>query len=116
MFRLIVAAITCLVLVAAAAKGADRFFINTSGRSWGTPGSVSPNWSATDGGAGGATAPSTSDAANFTLNNTYTVTFTNNTTNQHMIVEQGTVTLDLNGSRYSLTDFLSPPAVQVGTV
>jgi T5SS/PEP-CTERM-associated repeat protein len=59
------------------------------------------HWSATDGGAGGATVPTTTDIAYFTLNNTYVVSFTGGVTNVELLIENGNVTFDLGGQTYT---------------
>ena len=87
----------------------ERFWVTPAGGAFVTPG----NWSATDGGAGGATVPVAGDIANFTLNSTYTTTIAANTTNLALDVENGNVTLDLGSSTYTLT---SGGAVHIGKV
>ena len=69
--RTVPAAAAGLLCLAPALHAADRFWIGTAGGAFGSTG----NWSATDGGSGGASVPGAADVANFTLNNTYTVTF-----------------------------------------
>ncbi len=93
------------------ARAAERFWITPTGGNWGTPGVADADWSATNGGAGGATAPTTTDIANFTLNNTYEVTFSENVTNSFDI-ENGNVTFDLQGFTYAI----SSAAIHVGNV
>ena len=82
-----------------ALHAADRFWIDSLGGAF----DISGNWSATDGGVGGATVPAAADVANFTLNNTYTVTFNAAATNLALDVENGNVTFDLNGLSYTAT-------------
>jgi T5SS/PEP-CTERM-associated repeat protein len=91
--------VNCLALPAVAA---DRFWITPTG---GTFGAIA-NWSATDGGAGGASVPGVADIANFTLNNTYEVNFTTDPFNTDLDVENGNVTFDLNLNTYTLTGLL----------
>ena len=90
-----------------ALHAADRFWIDPLGGSFTDIG----NWSATDGGAGGATVPGVADIANFTLNNTYTVLFGGGATNLELEVKNGNVTLDLDFTSYTATGF---NAVRIG--
>jgi hypothetical protein len=94
-----VAAAAALACLAPPLHAADRFWIDPLGDQFGT----SSNWSATAGGAGGATIPSVNDEAFFTLNNTYTITFGGGVTNQVLHVLNGNVTFDLNARTYTLT-------------
>ncbi len=104
-----IAAAAALLCLASPLHAADRFWIDSLGGSF----SDLANWSATDGGAGGASVPVAADVANFTLNSTYTVTFSSAPTNLGLDVENGNVTLDLNGLTYTLT---SGGAVFAGNV
>jgi T5SS/PEP-CTERM-associated repeat protein len=84
----------------ALALGADRFWVTPAGGAF----AASPtHWSVSQGGASGASVPSTGDIANFTLNTAYTVTFGMSATNQQLHVENGTVTFDLLGQTYTHT-------------
>src|SRR5688500_5303910 len=91
------------------AEAANRFWINPAGGDFNS----SSNWSATDGGAGGASVPGASDTANFTLNNTYDVFFPTNVTNIFLDLENGNVTFDLGSVTYTTTAAF---AVDVGKV
>lgn len=86
----------------------DRFWIDVTGGVF----INIPNWSLTDGGAGGATAPGAADTANFTLNSTYTVSFSSSFTNQALDVDDGNVTFDLFGNTYITTSTLG---IEIGT-
>ncbi len=87
---------------------ADRFWVPSTGGSF----NLAANWSATDGGAGGAGIPGVGDIANFTLNNTYDVTFSASVTNTDLDIENGNVTFDLLGlASYTAT---SATAVAIG--
>jgi T5SS/PEP-CTERM-associated repeat protein len=108
-FALLLAA---LVFTSTAARAANRFWITSAGGAFGTPGSGNANWSTTEGGAGGATAPTTTDTAFFSLNNTYDVTFSTAVTNQILSVDRGNVTFDLDGLVYTTTNQIG---VVVGT-
>jgi T5SS/PEP-CTERM-associated repeat protein len=88
--------------------GADRFWVIISG-----PFNTPAAWSATDNGPTGATVPGVADVANFTLNNATNVTFSSAVTNTALDVDNGTVTFDLNGFTYRLTD---PFAIDIGSV
>ena len=92
------------------ANAADRFWVTPSGGTFGT----AANWSATAGGAGGASVPAAADVASFTLNNTYTATFSSDATNLRMDVTNGAVTFDLNAKRYTLTG--GAAAATIGSV
>ena len=96
-----------VVLAPTAASAADRFWIDSTGGSFGTSGVASPNWSNVAGGAGNFTAPGAADIANFTLNNTYDVTFSAAVTNLELNVDNGNVTFDLNGLTYTVTGGLA---------
>src|SRR5688572_25732536 len=87
---------------------ADRFWIDPAGGTF----NLTTDWSATDGGAGGASVPGAVDTANFTLNSTYTVFINANATNLSLEVENGTVTFDIAGT-YTAT---SSSAVLIGNV
>ncbi len=103
-----------LLSLAPALHAADRFWITPAGGTHGT----AANWSATDGGAGGATVPGVADVANFTLNNTYTVNFGAAATMNALDAENGNVTLDLGGFTCTLTSggasFIGQVAGQTG--
>ncbi len=108
MMRLCACGIACLFLVSAISmptpvEAANRFWITPTGGFFGTPGLANVNWSATDGGAGGATVPGAADTAFFTLNNTYDITLSVAVTNQSLNVHRGNVTLDLDGLTYTGT-------------
>src|SRR6185436_1259216 len=94
------------VLLAASSvvNAAYRFWVIPTGGSFGAPGVVSPSWSTTAGGAGGATVPGAADTANFTLNSTYDITFFTGLSNQFLDVRNGNVTFALGGTTYTLTD------------
>jgi T5SS/PEP-CTERM-associated repeat protein len=92
---------------------AERFWITPTGGGFGTPGVPDVDWSNTDGGAGGALTPGVADVANFTLNNTYDVTFSSAVTNTDLDIENGNVTFDLEGLTYTGTSVL---AIEVGKV
>jgi len=83
------------------ARAADRFWATPAGGVFAATGPT--NWATTQGGANGATVPAGADIANFTLNTTYTVSFTTSPTNQQLHVENGTVTFDLLGQTYTHT-------------
>lgn len=100
-------------LIPVAAHAASRFWITPTGGGFGTPGLADSDWSTTDGGAGGATVPTNTDIANFTLNNTYEVTFTSAVTNTDLDIENGNVTFDLEGFTYAATSAI---AIDVGNV
>ncbi len=103
-----------LLSLAPALHAADRFWITPAGGTHGT----AANWSATDGGAGGATVPGVADVANFTPNNTYTVNFGAAATMNALDAENGNVTLDLGGFTCTLTSggasFIGQVAGQTG--
>jgi fibronectin-binding autotransporter adhesin len=63
--------VACIALCSAPSHAAERYWIDAAGGSFTDTG----NWSATDGGAGGAGVPTASDLAIFRISNTYTVTF-----------------------------------------
>jgi len=110
--------VACVLLVLvshspSAVDAADRFWLTSAGGSFGTPGVASPNWSDVGGGVGNFTAPTTTDIANFTLNNTYEVTFSTAVTNTDLDVENGIVTFDLNGNSYTGTSVF---AIEIGKV
>ncbi len=90
-------------------RGEERYWVNPNNGAFGTPGATSVNWSATAGGAGGATVPASNDIANFTPLNSgfYTVTLDTNVTNQRLETAGGSITLDLGGRTYTLTGTLS---------
>lgn len=72
------------------------------------------NWDLTNGGPGGDGIPGAADGANFTLNNTFTVTFNAaTTTNLTLDVEDGNVTFSLNGNTLVVT---SSAAIDIGNV
>ena len=98
-----------LALAPSLTHAADRFWIDGLGG----PFATTTNWSATDGGAGGASVPGVADIANFTLNNTYTVNFASAVTNTDLDVENGNITFDLGGFTYSLT---SGNGISIGNV
>ena len=88
------------------ACAADRSWIDPGGGAFATAGNWSP-----------ASVPGLSDAAHFTLNNAYTVSFAANHTNTRMRLTQGTVTFDLGVTRtYALTTTSLPddPSIMVG--
>ena len=85
---------------------ADRSWIDPGGGDFGTAGNWSP-----------AVIPGSADAAHFTLNDVYTVTFAANRTNDRMRLSQGTVTFNLGATRtYALTSTGLPtnPSITVG--
>ena len=87
-------------------RGADRSWIDPGGGDFGTAGNWSP-----------AVVPGAADAAHFTLNDTYTVSFGANRTNNRMRLSQGSVTFDLGATRtYALTSTGLPtnPSITVG--
>ncbi|MEX0642441.1 MAG: hypothetical protein WD468_07055 [Pirellulales bacterium] len=92
-------AIAFAVAAAAPAHAQNKFWITTAGGSFPT----AANWSTTAGGAGGATAPAAGEIANFTLANTYTVSFSGNVINAGLVASNGIVTLDLNSFGYTIT-------------
>ncbi|MDX1964075.1 MAG: hypothetical protein SFX18_13055 [Pirellulales bacterium] len=105
--RMTLAAVVCLL--PATLPAADRFWIDPLGGNFVDNG----NWSAVSGGAGGASVPGAADDTNFDLNNTYTVSFSGNVTNNSLDVDNGNITFDLNGLTYTLlTNF----GVDIGTV
>jgi fibronectin-binding autotransporter adhesin len=106
-------AIICLA-ASGAIHAAERFWVTPTGGVFGAPGGISPSWSTTAGGAGGATVPGAADIANFTLNNTYDISFGTSLTNQALDIENGNVTLDLDTFHiYTLTN---ATAVRIGNV
>ena len=104
--RIVAATLLCLT---PSLHAINRFWINTGGGAYG----ANSNWSATDGGVGGATIPGPADSAIFTVNSTYTTTFSAGTTNAIVDIEEGNVTFDLNATTYSLTNSI---ALTVGSV
>ena len=101
-------------LLAPSLHAADRFWIDPLG---GTFADIA-NWSVSDGGAGGASVPVAGDSANFTLNNTYTVSFGAAVTLNALDGENGNVTLDLGGFTHTLmsgnASFIGQVAGQTG--
>jgi fibronectin-binding autotransporter adhesin len=91
-------------LVTERVVAADRFWITSTGGSFNSL----TNWSATDGGLGGASVPAAADIANFTLSNTYEVEFplAGSLFNTDLDLEDGNVTFDLNGSTYTMTGII----------
>jgi T5SS/PEP-CTERM-associated repeat protein len=98
----------------AATKAANRFWITSGGGAFGVPAAVSPNWSTMNGGPGGATVPSTTDTATFSLNAVYTVTFAQNVTNDTLDIDNGSVTFSLGGNTYTVT--ATGQSVRIGDV
>ncbi len=96
--RILVTGIAALLLPATL-HAANRFWIDPLGGSF----TATTNWSATSGGAGGASVPIAADVANFTLGANYSVSFSGATTNLALDVDNGTVTFALNGSTYTTT-------------
>lgn len=92
-------AIAVSFVATAPAKAQNKFWILTTSGQFPT----AANWSTSAGGAGGSPAPGAGEIANFTLGNTYTVSYAGNVTNAGLNVSGGTVTLDLNGFLYSVT-------------
>ncbi|MBX3435777.1 MAG: hypothetical protein KF847_20860 [Pirellulales bacterium] len=88
----------------------NRYWIAPAGGGW----DGSTNWSATAGGAGGASEPGVNDFAYFTLNNVYTVTGANGDFIRTLNVQNGNVTFDLGGGTLVANDTLA--AVVVGGV
>jgi T5SS/PEP-CTERM-associated repeat protein len=87
-------------------RAADRSWIDPGGGDFGTAGNWSP-----------AVVPGSLDAAHFTLNDAYTVTFAASRTNHRMRLSQGTVTFNLGGTRtYALTSTGLPtdPSIAIG--
>ena len=78
---------------------ADRYWVGGTG-TWNT--SSTTNWSATSGGAGGASVPTTSDNVIFDQTSTYTVTMTGALGCRDITVSSGTVTFQ-NGTSPTLT-------------
>jgi len=74
--------------------GAARYWIDAGGGDF----ELTSNWSATSGGASGASVPGSADSATFDLNATYTVGVISNPTLSIINVDRGTVTLDIFGS------------------
>jgi T5SS/PEP-CTERM-associated repeat protein len=85
------------------AHAVDRFWQTATGGAFNT----AVNWD------GGASVPGALDVANFTLNNTYDVTFSGNVTNSELEIENGNVTFDLEGFTYTAT---AAGAIDVGKV
>ena len=106
--RVILAVLFWVALAHPRLHGADRYWIATNGGAFNN----AANWSLTSGGVGGASVPGASDVANFTLNNTYTVTFAGAHANDKLDVEYGGVTFDLNGYTYTNSN---SSAINVGT-
>ncbi len=69
-----------------------NYWVRTSGGAYGT----AAHWS--------AGVPGVSDAVDFSRPSTYTVTFATDPTNSRLRVSTGTVTFDLNGNTYTLSD------------
>lgn len=92
-------ALTALACTSAA-HAQNRFWITTTGGAF----SSNTNWSTTAGGAGGASFPVEANAANFTINQTYTVAFSTDIANAALAIANGTVTFDLAGKTYTITD------------
>jgi T5SS/PEP-CTERM-associated repeat protein len=86
-------------------RGADRSWIDPGGGAFATAGNWAP-----------ASVPGTNDAAQFRLNDAYTVTFAANHTNQRMRLTQGTATFALGGRTYAHTSTGLPtdPSITVG--
>ena len=82
-----------------AAQAQNKFWITSTGGSFGT----AANWSTSAGGAGGAAPPAAGETANFTLGAPYTVSFRAAVTNAGLNVNSGTVSLDLNSFGYTIT-------------
>ena len=74
---------------------ADRYWIGGTG-SWTTANTA--NWSATSGGAGGASVPTSADNVFFSLVATYTVTLTAGILCRNLTVTAGTVTFIVGGT------------------
>ncbi len=98
-FKLAAQATVCLVMVAITwalsplpGRADDRFWNNPTGGAFGTAGNWNPG-----------SVPGTGDVAIFDLSNIYAVTFGFSPTNQRLLVRGGTVTFDLAGQTYSLT-------------
>ena len=91
---------TVAVLLACPLHAADRHWLDTSGTA---QFNSLVNWSATSGGASGASVPAAADVANFDLAGTYTVEFAIAHTNTSLEVEAGTVTFDLSNNTYTLS-------------
>ena len=104
-----VAILSVLALAASPLLAANRYWIDPAGGTFG----ASSNWSATAGGAGGASVPGPADIANFTLGNFYALDFFNSHVNHRLDVENGGVMLDLNNQVYTLQ---STSAARVGAV
>jgi hypothetical protein len=106
MSRRFLARIACafvvLALAAAEARADARYWINTNGLF-----SNVTNWSATQGGPGGASIPGAIDNIVFYRNDSYAVWFTNAVTNSGMYVYDGNVTFVLSGFTHTLGGFLS---------
>jgi len=83
----------------AGARAQNRFWITQTGGAF----SNNANWSTIASGAGGASFPVAANTANFTRPETYSVTFSTDITNTGLVVNNGTVTLDLNGNDYIIT-------------
>lgn len=98
-------AIAVVLIAASQLHAADRFWISNSGTS---NFNATANWSTTSGGGGGASVPAATDTANFTLSGTYTVDFvgSSNPTNTAVDVEAGSVTFDLSGQTYTLSNLV----------
>jgi hypothetical protein len=73
---------------------ADRYWVGASGSAW----NVTSSWSATSGGASGASVPTTTDNAIFDSATTYTVTCTGNLSLINFTVSAGTVTFTSTGT------------------
>lgn len=102
------AAIALAILAfAPAAKAQNRYWIANTGGAF----SNNANWSTTAGGAGGASFPVAANTANFTTNATYTVSFSTDITNTGLNIANGTVTFDLGGMSYIVTD---PSGIGIG--
>lgn len=78
-------------------QAADRFWIDTSGGSF----TDSGNWSTTTGGAGGATAPTTGDAAIFDQSGGYGVTLSENAASDLLQIEDGVISFSSSGGTHS---------------
>lgn len=74
---------------------ADRYWVGGTG-TWNTTSTT--NWSASSGGASGASVPTASDSVIFDQSSTYTVTLTGALTCLNFTVSAGTVTFSSTGT------------------
>src|SRR5947208_401843 len=90
-------AFAAIAAACSAVHAADRFWVIGNGAF-----NATTSWSASEGGAAGASIPGASDIANFTPATTYTV-LGNATTVQQIVVKASNVTLEMQGATLTAT-------------